>query len=444
MRNYILLIAFGFLVFGCLNSNQPQLNQTVQINGTVFGCIDGDGGINENISSSLTLSNETLLDSCLDNKTVFENYCDQQNRSASRQIDCGQNRKCENGACIRVEVNVSNKPIPKCLDTDNGKNIYTAGSVTVSNETYADTCQGQYAVLECCCNNETLGQNATNCPNGAQCQRGACVDLERRCQDSDSNEESKAGQVTLYGGGVVIQNVADRCINSNQYTEYYCDGTNVGNRTVSCSDNQYCEGGLCLNKCQKFDSPVSKSYVKTQNQTYYDQCRDSNTLTTWNCEGNSAVSRNINCDGTCLDGKCIDREDLECNNRGSGADIRYRNKIIESKNNTCVDTRTIRYYTCEESQIISGSTRCSSGETCYLGDCIAAPNNSCYDLDQGSTDLNTRSYVVTIDRDGERLEEHDDCFNFQTVIEYTCDGSQSRVEYKNCPQGKSCRDGACR
>jgi hypothetical protein len=40
----------------------------VQINGTVFGCIDGDGGINENISSSLTLSNETLLDSCLDKK----------------------------------------------------------------------------------------------------------------------------------------------------------------------------------------------------------------------------------------------------------------------------------------------------------------------------------------------------------------------------------------
>ena len=66
-------------------------------------------------------------------------------------------------------------PGGKCNDSDNGKDIFTKGSVVSDGNTYIDTCQDESTVLEWYCSNEGPTQEAIACPEGYSCQDGACV-----------------------------------------------------------------------------------------------------------------------------------------------------------------------------------------------------------------------------------------------------------------------------
>ncbi|MEK6938100.1 MAG: thrombospondin type 3 repeat-containing protein [Nanoarchaeota archaeon] len=82
--------------------------------------------------------------------------------------------------------------ISDCVDSDNGIDIHTKGSITVKGNTILDVCEGSL-VKEQICTGEYGGFALQMCPNGETCQEGACAKIVVPPIDTDKDgiEDSK-------------------------------------------------------------------------------------------------------------------------------------------------------------------------------------------------------------------------------------------------------------
>lgn len=73
------------------------------------------------------------------------------------------------GVCI-----INTTEITNCTDSDGGQDFYTAGIVTLGNETQLDVCLSESHVSEFYCGNGAILGSYLNCPSG-NCSNGACI-----------------------------------------------------------------------------------------------------------------------------------------------------------------------------------------------------------------------------------------------------------------------------
>ncbi len=179
-------------------------------------CEDTDGGFKLEQKGEVTVtyddgSKRVSPDRCYNskgNKGIQENFCNKKsNKREWRSTNCGDGKICQNGACVIAST---------CTDTDEGKDVYTKGTITLDPpvggiSTKTDTCwlapneveecesENQCYVHEYSCLNPASYVDSTLCPYG--CRDGAC--LQKACnRDADcSSQDCSSGQAALCKSG---------------------------------------------------------------------------------------------------------------------------------------------------------------------------------------------------------------------------------------------------
>ncbi len=224
--------------------------------------------------------------------------------------------------------------------------------------------------------NETVQVNET-----LVSEEGACIDSEL------TMNESSMGCVEVDGIKFI-----DRCLDRKTALEYYCDGNNVANKTVTCTGGNECYKNACRIKGCYAEYVAYSSYKKeTVNITGYDitdKCKNSTHVTDYYCDRGYVVSVTSNCpEGyLCSDGKCMgenktqDEENVtapDCFDSDYGMAIRTKGKITgleSSYEDSCVDGKTLKEYYCENDTIEYVIEDCGTGFRCEDGSCkLGAP-----------------------------------------------------------------------
>ncbi|MDO8508394.1 MAG: LamG domain-containing protein [Nanoarchaeota archaeon] len=185
--------------------------------------------------------------------------------------------KIYNKAITAAEVAaIYNPPIVEevketCTDSDEGKNYFTKGSITIcaiknssgSCGTSADSCLSSLKLKELFCENDRLASQESICENG--CENGACIkkDSNIECKDSDAGlipgEKGIASGVTYNGN--IFNEVTDKCtifdengqrdteecVGENcRLTEWWCDEGEILRVDYNFDCRAGCKGGVCI------------------------------------------------------------------------------------------------------------------------------------------------------------------------------------------------------
>ncbi|MBD3210566.1 hypothetical protein GF318_04260 [Candidatus Micrarchaeota archaeon] len=448
MRAFIFILLGTFLLLGCAAPEapveEPPAEEGPPQPPPAVTCVDGDSGIDLAIQGVVVVGNESYLDQCVDNTTVREYYCDG-NSMAETTLVCPDDNVCRNGSCVQLP---EPGPEPNCVETDSGKDFYSAGTTTYLGSNYSDVCQGNFDLLEYFCENDEISEEIHHCSTGENCVQGACVPQEKTCSDPDSGNPSAAGTTTQYMGGAVVSQSADYCIDGESRVEYYCESNMVKNSTEICPADSFCLNGACVPLCADGDSGRDyfvSSYVDSYSGQFNDYCSDENTVVEYYCSDNSALSEQRECTYFCYSGRCLSSEDIKCKESGSAVKVEYGKIELAEYENSCLDHRLAREYLCVGNDIETVTTQCEDGEICYEGDCMEITEEACYDLDSNEDDdgIFVQSTVVRTDNDSVTDTKVDSCVDSRTVLEYMCDGKTFSTEFLSCPDEYKCIGGEC-
>ncbi|VVC03435.1 Uncharacterised protein [Candidatus Bilamarchaeum dharawalense] len=449
------LIIFGliaFLLFGCI-IEQPVQNETTPPSNVTTepitpSCTDNDGGANILTKGKVISDTGTFVDYCTNSNSISEYSCSGA-ALVSEVIACPKGTACSNGACVAQVIQENTTKID-CIDSDNGLDFFVSGTVSYYNQSFSDNCVGSSSLLEYSCVNDELNQTLMNCGVGNLCQDGACVRLSRTCTDSDSSDEYDLGTTVQYGGGMVVQTKYDSCVDNQTIREFYCNSTEIGTKTLSCSSHSVCSGGLCVPLCEDGDGGIQthvSSYVRDQSGTYNDYCLDDFILNEYICESDRVVSTEKTCSGLCRNGKCYELNEIDCAETNSGRTITLKvdSLVVDSAVDSCIDYRTKNDYRCFGGTIDSVSVECESTQFCYAGKCQDISTAACYDLDAYVTNhgKGTPSQVIVTDSSSVTQVKSDFCLSSALLSEFSCDGTNYKVEYIDCGIDEACIDGAC-
>jgi PKD repeat protein len=151
----------------------------------------------------------------------------------------------DQGQSARTSVSVSvGGAVPKCTDTDGGKDYYVKGITTglagdnlISTDT--DFCRDSNMLVEWFCLSDQKTRTNTNyyCPNG--CVDGACIESPQ-CTETDGGKDYFTKGTVTVGGN----EHTDTCSGNVNLMEHYCQGTGSGTETHSCDYG--CSNGACL------------------------------------------------------------------------------------------------------------------------------------------------------------------------------------------------------
>lgn len=122
---------------------------------------------------------------------LYERYCSN-NRARVKKVLCSKG--CENGACKKEKV--------KCADSDNGKDYYKKGTITITYEngyerTETDFCNKDGTLREWYCGRSgdpaglLRSENYVRCPEDYVCKDGACVKEEEGIEHNLKYGEDK-------------------------------------------------------------------------------------------------------------------------------------------------------------------------------------------------------------------------------------------------------------
>ncbi|MDD5332080.1 MAG: hypothetical protein PHE43_04690, partial [Candidatus Nanoarchaeia archaeon] len=188
-----------------------------------------------------------------------------------------------------------------CSETDSGKNIYVAGSLTAQDNQgnitdYTDSCQNKIVkkktkngtiettivgVLESYCNKKVPVQTWYQCKSGV-CENGACT---RLCSDTDAKSEIPNGYNINITGTMTFQNQVkvDACNpkKANVLHEWYCDLKNDVSKQQPVKCSLGCKDGACVQPytppapCKETDNgkdTTLKGVLTYETKDYTDIC----------------------------------------------------------------------------------------------------------------------------------------------------------------------------
>jgi len=247
------LVLLSLLLFGCATDRQQANNTTTQndTNGSVANqtngpvqnetapnitispqekCVDSDDG-DVYTKGNVTLGARVYVDVCTDGYHAKEYYCDG-NMAAEKVGEYPEG--CADGMCIR--------PLVTCTDTDNGNDVYNAGTLKVirdlTSAEYLDKCLDDSHLKEYYCTADGYESAVVNCAAGLVCIQAACK--KEACVDGDDYD--------IYVKGITSQGSElkeDFCIDNGAGTEYYCENGSIASRNFTCPSGHPCREGRC-------------------------------------------------------------------------------------------------------------------------------------------------------------------------------------------------------
>ncbi|MFP3949485.1 MAG: Kazal-type serine protease inhibitor family protein [Candidatus Micrarchaeia archaeon] len=162
-----------------------------------YECEDSDGGEDEHTAGTVTKGDVSQEDACYNPTTVKEYYCED-GLVKSKNIQCGSDEHCEDGACVEN---------PSCSDSDGGKDRYTRGTTTLDDTSHTDTCYSTESVIEYYCEDGEIQNVKLVCGIGYECSGGKCV--EEECEEEDFASDPQRyriyhdDEVKLFGGELI-------------------------------------------------------------------------------------------------------------------------------------------------------------------------------------------------------------------------------------------------
>jgi hypothetical protein len=454
MKLLLILAGIVLLIAGCTQQTgtaNQTLNSSPAAPPPPPNC--SGGSANLSVAGTVQYNGSQFTDSCASNSSVEKFYCNG-SQVESGINNCPQGSACQDGACIVVRQ-AQVQPAANCVSTTAGDDYYTAGSVTYDGTTYNDTCQGLYDLTKYSCGNDTLEQNAHHCQPGDRCQDGACVHMPRTCTDTNVQNNSVVGTATLLGGGVVVSEMQDSCINSTALTEYDCGNGSIVNSTVNCGEGYACNNGACFPLC----AATATGVVVANGTEFSNNCTDNYTLEQYTCSGSSVTSQQIACDTYCEDGGCIPESALSCDITQNGAEIVYNNSTLLSENDSCSSYQAAEVYSCESGtcvnslgnsyncqkpDIVASTVTCNSSQVCQSGTCIAITQPACFVVSNGTAgDIGDNSSAVLTDGSTVTSVSNDYCIGTATLMQYYCGDDYIAHNEVTCPGNDICQDDAC-
>ncbi|HSB46559.1 MAG TPA: Kazal-type serine protease inhibitor family protein [Candidatus Bilamarchaeum sp.] len=288
---------------------------------------------------------------------------------------CGSNGVTYKNACLAQKANatvVSQGACPAtaaCTDSDGGKDIFTAGSVTEGGAASDDMCASPDSVLERFCKDSSALSENLPCPSGYQCDGGKCVEVA--CSDSDGGiKEDVKGSVTAGG-----KTSGDECADSGSVKEFYCDGGKANSKEIVCASGMSCVNGACVKTlCTDSDGgkdPAIKGTAKAGSVSQTDSC-DGNALTEYFCDGDSVKSEKANCPSgySCTDGKCA-KSVCTDSDGGKTADVKGTVSYgTASQTDSCYsNTQVLEYFCASDDSYTSEKMSCGTNRECFDGKC---------------------------------------------------------------------------
>jgi len=269
----------------------------------------------------------------------------------------------------------------ECSDTDGGKDIFNAGTVSFGEERGIDRCLGDgEKVMEYYCSGGQMMSEDIECPAGQKCYGGECREIG--CFDTDGGAvESIMGTVSYDG-----KEYTDVCLNEHQLKEYSCGEGEVTEEIIECGSNEECSGGKCIALPQCSDSDGGdEAFVKGTttygSMVYEDYCLSYNVVYEYYCEDGALKQKQVVCpdEMDCENGYCVEagEERGECEDTDGGKS-RYKKGTITywvgnteySESDKCYDDDSVLEVWCtEDGGKGFGILECDSGEWCEDGEC---------------------------------------------------------------------------
>jgi hypothetical protein len=200
-------------------------------------CSESDDGMDPDMKGTSTAGSDSSTDSCEEDGSLNEYYCEG-GKVQLKTVDCPTGQKCIDGACTEQY----------CSDSDDGEDIYEAGTTSKGNDSSSDICSGSNAIKEYYCSSDNrIMSKVLSCGTGYECSGGKCIEQEK-CTDTDNGKDKYIrGVVTTSSGSY-----PDDCYSSSQVLEYYCSGDEMKSEKLSCSLDYECKQGKCVEiECSK-------------------------------------------------------------------------------------------------------------------------------------------------------------------------------------------------
>jgi|GEM_PF-2621517 len=184
---------------------------------------------------------DSATDTCLDYRTMRDYICI---TDAIEYVNdrCEDDEICYEGSCRRIYE-------PTCFDLDDQEEdngIYVKSSVikTTNNsilEIRHDECLTDYSVKEYMCDGDSFRVEFIDCPDDEECRNGVCT-YTRTCEDSDGGKSLSPGFVSIYDGGSLVTKEEDGCASDTSVYELYCtEDGRIAHTTLPCPEGLTCD-----------------------------------------------------------------------------------------------------------------------------------------------------------------------------------------------------------
>jgi hypothetical protein len=264
-------------------------------------CVDSDEGSDQLTSGFVMYADKNYSDTCVMIDQVKEYYC-KNGTVRDTNFICEPGFQCVEGRCLEMPAN--------CTDTDNGKEMFKKGMVSVTKGYFlvtkeTDSCVDENNVREYFCSDSKIGSQIMECEEDYECDEGACI--YSSCEDSDGGSNLlKAG--TTKKGSV---SESDSCESTYNVIEYYCTDNKIQSTTNTCPTGYWCSADKCVQEPDCYDTDsgndiYNQGTVTKGSETHPDSC-DGKILTEYYCDGKAVRSQDVDCTGTgaCSSGACV-------------------------------------------------------------------------------------------------------------------------------------------
>jgi hypothetical protein len=290
-------------------------------------CEETDKGFDPLNEGVVTYTGGEFRDSCLDENTLSEGYCDVRSNLVVQSRDCEFG--CFEGRCLSQFL--------ACADDLDGRDNFVKGGVNGEPEYCGitsdlgtirkESCEGEDCHLweTWCDSKEGRKYEKVSCDIG--CFDGACVkEGAEFCKDPDANykkphpaifsvfinADAEAKTIAkIMTGNLVVQELEDKCFDDVSISEAICDNNELKYRTppILCDSEDVCLDGACVDAaCVDSDegnSPELGGNVTKGRRVVVDTCNEKE-IKEYYCENNEIKEETHPCEFGCYEGVCLD------------------------------------------------------------------------------------------------------------------------------------------